>query len=209
MMKKLLSFLIIIILGISMSACTFFYKEKVVKPKKKITVKVDNNLKDEPIKTKEELNKKIEEIIKADESIDLSDKNIEKQEIVKDKDKKENTTKKISKKEIINKYKSKFYLLQGEYNGKINGMIAQAKKEYYALPEKDRTTMSKLRIGLKYYNKAKGLEKECDSKVDSTLSSMAKELTESGYSTEAVDLIKNYYENEKSSKRSYYFSKIK
>lgn len=87
-------------------------------------------------------------------------------------------------------------------------MVSTAKKEYYGIHEDDRTSSVKAKIGLKYYDKAKSLEKNCDNEVDGILNSMEKELNDNNYSTKTIELIKNYYENQKSSQKQYYMSKI-
>ncbi len=192
----------------SLAMCT--YKNYVLEPEPDVVyIKDSNNEQVEvSIKTEEELEETIKKVLEENIMYSNDIDNIINTDKSKDNNKtKENDRK--TEKEIIDKYKSRFYSMQGSYSSKISSMVATAKKEYYGIPEDERTSSAKVKIGLKYYDKARALEKECDSKVDGLLNSMEKELVDNNYSTKTIELIKNYYKNQKSSQKQLYMSQIK
>lgn len=215
--KRIVEFCFIVVLAITLSSCTFLYKEKIV-DKKETKENKNINLEEESYKREENLEKKIDEVIKNNEEI-KTDIPIKKDEnnnaddsSNKDQKYKEDNIQKetISKeKEIINKYKDKLYSIKAEYNGKINSDIDKAKGEYSSLEENEKNTISKVKIGLKYVKSISSLENECDSKVYSALDAMEGELKANKYSVEVVNIIRNYYEEEKEARKSYYMSKLK
>lgn len=196
----------------SLAMCT--YKNYVLKPEPEVVYIQDSDNKqvEVSIETKEELEETINKVIEKD-IMYSNDKEIsvnvdEPKENYKNNNKSKSKDRKTEK-EIIDKYKSKFYSMQAGYTSKISSMVSSAKKEYYAIPKEDRTSSVKVKVGFKYYDKATALEKECDGKVDNLLNSMEKDLVANNYSTKTIELIKNYYENQKSSQKQYYMSKIK
>ncbi|QZY55348.1 hypothetical protein [Crassaminicella profunda] len=109
--------------------------------------------------------------------------------------------KQLTEEEIVAKYTGQFTALRGEFEGKLGGLIGEAKGEYNALSEDDKSS-GKLSLGFKYLKKAKGLEKECDGRFDAVLEEMKKELTLGGFSTDAAVKAKAQYKNEKSERRT-------
>lgn len=105
---------------------------------------------------------------------------------------------------IIQLYSYKAY-----YLGQLGQIEKSAKADYIALPNKDRTLVSKQAIVDKYLGVANALLVECDSKVSSIMSSIEKKLKENNMDTSIVGQIKDSYEEEKALKKAYYMSLLK
>ena len=70
------------------------------------------------------------------------------------------------------------YALRDFYVTKLHSMEADAKSEYFALPEEERTQENKEAIATRYINSAYSLEKECDAKIESICSELGELLLE-------------------------------
>lgn len=105
---------------------------------------------------------------------------------------------------IIQLYSYKAY-----YLGQLGQIEKSAKKDYSALPAKDRTLVSKQSIVDKYLGTANALMIECDNKVQSIMTSLEKRLTENNMDTSIVKQISDSYEEEKALKKAYYMSLLK
>jgi len=105
---------------------------------------------------------------------------------------------------IIQLYSYKAY-----YLGQLGQIEKSAKKDYVALPAKDRTFVSKQAIVDKYLGTANALLIECDGKVEAIMNSIEKKLKENGMDTSIVGQIKDSYEEEKALKKAYYMSLLK
>ncbi len=118
-----------------------------------------------------------------------------------------------SKKENIDEFVAdniiKLYSYKAYYLGQLGQIEKSAKKDYMALPAKEKNLTGKQAIVDKYLGKANGLLSECDGKVSSITDEVEKKLKENGMDTSVVGKIKASYEEEKALKKAYYMSLLK
>ncbi|MDK2920349.1 MAG: hypothetical protein PWQ37_3082 [Candidatus Petromonas sp.] len=107
---------------------------------------------------------------------------------------------------ITQKYTVLFTNLRKKYEAKINDLIAQAKNEYFSLPEEERDA-AKLKLGLKYLKLGKALEEECDKEFYALLDNMKAELKENNLGKDAANKAEKIYKEEKSERRKTLLSK--
>jgi len=101
---------------------------------------------------------------------------------------------------ILEKYTRLFTNLKVEYEGRIDSLIEEGKKEYLALSEKERK-LGKFKLGLKYLKLGRALEEECDIKFYSLLDQMKIELKENNLSITIANTAEEHYKSEKDSRR--------
>ena len=102
--------------------------------------------------------------------------------------------------QIVDQYTAELLALQGEYNGKIDALVSEAKIEYKKLPKAKRNE-AKLTLGLKYLQKGSALEAECDSRVEAILMRLQAELLENNLPLSAVETLRSAYESQKNERR--------
>ncbi len=90
----------------------------------------------------------------------------------------------------------KIYLLQSEFTGSVESLIAQAKG--------DAGTMSRSELMKKYSSLAASMESSCDARMESLLG----ELSAAGESQSVISEIRSSYENEKSLKKAELMSRF-
>lgn len=89
------------------------------------------------------------------------------------------------------------YALRDYYVTKLHSMEADAKSEYFALPEEERTQENKEAIATRYINSAYSLEKECDAKIESICSELGELLLETNGDFSLVNKVRYSYASEK------------
>ena len=104
---------------------------------------------------------------------------------------------------------AKFYVLREEYLVKLQNMETTAAAEYYAIPSKNRTNSTLLKLGSKYISLATSLEKECDKKMDSLIAELKKLLRANQGDMSLIDTVSYTYSNEKSLKKAWYMAELK
>lgn len=106
----------------------------------------------------------------------------------------------LTEKAIEVKYKARLNALKSEFEGRLSGMIGQAKAEYGALSEKEK---GKQRFSLvfKYLKKGNAMENECDGRVNKIIGDMEKELRANNFGTKLAKRAKAQYKQEKSQRR--------
>jgi len=111
---------------------------------------------------------------------------------------KNNTTTSKSEKyvSILSEHNNKFETLQKEYEGKLDSLVSQGKKEYAASGGK----ASVAKLANKYISLGNNLESECNGKFDKLVESMEKELKTNGYDTSIAKDLKQYYSSFKNFK---------
>lgn len=109
--------------------------------------------------------------------------------------------------EIIGRYTAKMYALEGEYIGKIEGLISSARAEYISRRNGKNNRDIQMSIITSYIGKAAALESQCDAEVAAVLSQLRSELSAIGADTAIISTMQSAYENEKIAKRAYYISK--
>jgi hypothetical protein len=101
---------------------------------------------------------------------------------------------------------AKIYVLRETMTGQIEGLIGDAKKDYGALPEAERTSSKKQEIALLYMGKVTALEKTCDAQMKDVVGELETILKETGGDTSAAEEIMRSYKEEKNLKKSYFLS---
>jgi|GEM_PF-3214147 len=109
--------------------------------------------------------------------------------------------------EIKNKYTVKFKNLERTYQGKLMGLIGQAKGEYIAM-KKGELEASTISLASKYLKRAKQMESEADAQFYSVLSQMKQELIKQGLSTNLADNAEIEYEQRKKNQRAALMQKL-
>lgn len=100
------------------------------------------------------------------------------------------------------------YVLQAEYNAELEGMMEEAKEEYYEKTGAERGKTALVKWASGYISRASALEKECDDRMDDIVSRINALLKEHGSDTAIVNEIVYAYANEKSLQKSWYLSEM-
>ncbi len=108
--------------------------------------------------------------------------------------------------QIVSKYVNRFAALRNEYNGKLYGLLEQAKKEYLDLSQK-KGKKAQFGLALKYFKKGRALENECNKRFNKILSQMKVELKKNNLPTNSIKTAKNQYRAEKNKMRKYLVNK--
>lgn len=110
---------------------------------------------------------------------------------------------------IVTKYTAKLYGVRGAFEGKLSGLIAEAKAEYLALPPDQQNGSGKSAILNSKLSSAESMEAECDAMVESLLGEMEAELKAAGESTAPVGELRSYYKEAKVNQKAYYLSLLR
>ena len=102
-----------------------------------------------------------------------------------------------AEKSIAKKYAPRFAAIKGNFVSEIDGMIAQAKAEYLAIPA-DKRGLSKITLGFKYMAKGDALEKQCDADFNAELNRLKADLKKNQLSPNLANTAKKEYEQQKS-----------
>lgn len=112
-----------------------------------------------------------------------------------------------SKEEIENNLKQKLSALQGEYNGKLGGLIASAKGEYRQIASGQKSG-SKSQLAEKYLGLAKSLEAQCDARVYAAIAIAENDLQKYGYRSDIMGNARQEYQQQKKERRRQLLSKL-
>ena len=99
-------------------------------------------------------------------------------------------------------------VLREQYTMALEAMYDEARAEYRALPEDQRSKSDLMALARSYISRASDLEKECDGQMDEIVSAMEALLRENGGDMGLVDTVVYTYANEKSLKKSWYLSEL-
>ena len=99
-------------------------------------------------------------------------------------------------------------VLREQYTMALEAMYDEARAEYHALPEDQRSKSDLMALARSYISRASDLEKECDGQMDEIVSAMEALLRENGGDMGLVDTVVYTYANEKSLKKSWYLSEL-
>lgn len=113
----------------------------------------------------------------------------------------------VSQAEIENNLRQKLASLQGEYNSRINGLIASAKQEYIQIATGQKSG-SKSALARKYLGLANQLEAECDARVYAAIAYAEEQLAMYGYHSNVTDQARAAYQQAKKARRQYLMSKL-
>lgn len=100
------------------------------------------------------------------------------------------------------------YVLREEYLNDLARLEANARADYGALPESERTAARLTSLAGDYIAKGTALEKECDGKMDAILTEMERLIAENEGDESFPDLVFDSYLQEKSLKKAWYMSKL-
>lgn len=114
---------------------------------------------------------------------------------------------KPTKDEIITKYMAQLYKLQNEFTAKAEATIAQGASYYEKLKKHPQDAEARASTITHFTPIVRGIESECNKKVDTAIANLKKELEEIGAETDIIGTIKATYENEKQLKLSFYANK--
>ncbi|MEW6698380.1 MAG: hypothetical protein ACOY35_02245 [Bacillota bacterium] len=112
-----------------------------------------------------------------------------------------------SQKDIEKSLEQKLESLQGEYNSKINGLLAAARKEYTQI-QTGQNSGSKTELAQKYLNLADGIEDQCDARVYAAIAYAENELAQYGYESDTPQKAREIYQQQKKERRKQLLSKI-
>ncbi|KJS15185.1 MAG: hypothetical protein VR69_14965 [Peptococcaceae bacterium BRH_c4b] len=105
-----------------------------------------------------------------------------------------------SRQDIEKNLRKKMTALQSEYNGRLNGLISQAKSEYVQA-KKEKKKISNSQLAQKYMGLAEGVEAECDARAYAVIAYAENELTRYNYSAGIADEARKAYQQAKSQRR--------
>ena len=108
--------------------------------------------------------------------------------------------------QISNKYKSKLIALNGEYEGRISGLLSSAQAEFNS-QKSSGSQSGAIALAKKYTSAAKVLEGECDKKVYAVINQMEGELKGNNLPTAVVGQVRAGYEVTKNERRKFYMGK--
>ena len=100
------------------------------------------------------------------------------------------------------------YVLREEYLGALEAMEADARAEYNALTESQRTGTKLASMVSGYLARATKLEKECDGRMDGIIAEMEKLIKENNGDMSLTDTVFDTYVKEKSIKKAWYMSRM-
>lgn len=101
------------------------------------------------------------------------------------------------------------YVLREEFLLKLDNLMAQAKKDYLALPPEERSGTKITGMVSSYFSKGNRLEAECDARMEEIITRMEALLTENGGDLSIAQTVFDTYLNEKSLKKSWYMAELK
>lgn len=108
--------------------------------------------------------------------------------------------------QVVQSYKPRFDSLETKQEGDLNNLIADGKEEYFAAK---RDGKSVIKLGVKYLNKAKALEKAADGEFESLNGQLETELKSNSHGTGIAKQLKKYYNQKKKTLRSGLMEKVK
>lgn len=119
----------------------------------------------------------------------------------------ENLEKSGNKDEIISRYMAQLYKLQNEFTAKAEETIKRGDRYYEEIKAHPKDSVARANTISSFTPVVRGLEKECDEKVETVISELKKELEAIGSDTAIIETIRKTYANEKQLKLSYYANK--
>jgi hypothetical protein len=113
----------------------------------------------------------------------------------------------LTKAEIESQLQQKLNNLQGEYNGKINGLLSSARSEYVQVKSGSKSG-SVGSLAKKYMNMGKALEAECDARVYAAIAYAENELAQYNYKSNIPEQARKTYKQSKDERRVQLFDKL-
>ena len=109
--------------------------------------------------------------------------------------------------EIEARYFASFEKIEAEASAEIDGLIEEAKSEYFSMDEDDRDISFKLSLAQKYLKAGNELEEKVDDVFYTSLESFRKELLDAGIEDSAANEAESEYKDRKSERRKELLSK--
>jgi len=111
------------------------------------------------------------------------------------------------KDEIVSRYMSELYQLQNEFTAKAEATIAEGANYYESINAHPQDPVARANTIKKFTPVVRGIEKDCDGKVENVIARLKSELESIGADTSITETIRKTYANEKQLKLSYYANK--
>lgn len=112
-----------------------------------------------------------------------------------------------TKDEIISRHMAELYRLQNEFTARAEVTIKQGAGYYESIKERPQDPVARSKTIAHFTPIVRGMERECDAKVEKVISSLKAELQKIGEDTAIIASIRATYANEKQLKLSYYANK--
>lgn len=121
--------------------------------------------------------------------------------------KSESSSKQKNKDEIISKYMAQMYSLQSEFTARAEATISQGAHYYESIKSHPQDAAARAKTISHFTPVVRGIEAECDGRVESVIANLKKDLEAIGAETDIIRTIRATYKNEKQLKLSYYSNK--
>lgn len=108
----------------------------------------------------------------------------------------------------LSKLIAELYVLREQYQSILDGMVDEARGEYAAMPESERTKSKLVKWAGGYIGRATDLEKQCDAQIDEIAKELAELIRANNGDLKLVDQLVYNYANEKRLKKSWYLSQL-
>jgi len=108
---------------------------------------------------------------------------------------------------VISYYMTELYKLQNEYTARAETTISQGASYYESLKKHPQDAEARAQTIKHFTPIVRGIESECDEKINMLMKNMENELKKIGADTSIVSTVRTAYENEKQLKMSYYANK--
>lgn len=131
----------------------------------------------------------------------------EKSEIKAQENQNDNANNAETKDEIISRHMAELYRLQNEFTARAEVTIKQGAGYYESIKARPQDPVARSKTIAHFTPIVRGMERECDAKVEKVISSLKAELQKIGADTAIIASIKATYANEKQLKLSYYANK--
>lgn len=112
-----------------------------------------------------------------------------------------------TKDEIISHHMAELYRLQNEFTARAEATIKQGANYYESINAHPQDPVARSKTIAHFTPIVRGMERECDAKVEKVISSLKAELQKIGEDTAIIASIRATYANEKQLKLSYYANK--
>ncbi len=130
------------------------------------------------------------------------------QKIFEEKSEEQKTEENVPDKDaVVSRYMAELYKLQNEYTAKAEATIKQGADYYESIKDHSHDAEARAKTISRFTSVVRGIERECDAKVNDIIKKMEKELKSIGADTSIVSTMRSTYENEKQFKLSYYANK--
>lgn len=103
---------------------------------------------------------------------------------------------------------AKLYVLKATFTSKLEGIVADTKAEFAALPAEERTAAKKQEIVKSRITQLSDLERDCDQKVADTIAELRRLLKLEGQADAVAKEAEAVYTEEKSLKKAYYIKEL-